>query len=192
MKCTVMAVQVGPDGQANVAAISRLTNPSKLDVLIAGNPVIADPMLEPNGQYLAAAVRPSSGGPSQIELFPFPGVQSRVPVWKSPNRQRYPVFVNDQLLFHIRDQGIYSIDLTFDESGPVIGQDVRAVVTRRFRYELSGAKGPGGRAWDVFDDGSLLMISYDEDEASDDNGAYRRDQIHVVSNWSSELEDRVP
>jgi Tol biopolymer transport system component len=190
----LLAGHVGTDAQRNIAFLELLTNPPELDVAIEGNPSIADPAFAPNGRWLAAAVSPPGGGPSQIEMFPFPDAgRTRVPIWRSPSIQRHPVFVGDQLLFQIKDQGIYSVDVTFDAAEPDIGRDVQPLVTRRYWYEMDGARGAGGRAWDVFADGDLLMIRIDEATASDENGAYPlRDQISVVTNWFAELEERVP
>jgi serine/threonine protein kinase/Tol biopolymer transport system component len=191
---SLLAGHIGTDGQSSIALLDLLANPPELEVLIEGNSFIADPAFAPNGHWLAAAASPPAGGPSQIELFPFPDVgRTRVPVWRSPSAQRHPVFVGNQLLFQIKDQGIYSVDVIFDESELAIGQDVQPLTTRRFWYEVNRGSGAGGRAWDVFADGTLLMISFDEDAASGENGVYPlRDQINVVTSWLTELTEGAP
>ena len=180
------------DTVSNIAVFDRASPTEEYRTLIPGNPASAEPAFAPNGEWLAYSESRPDGGPSQIVLRPFPDVErTRVSIPVSLGFQKHPLFLEDRLLFLIRDQGIYSVDATL-EPELVIGQTTERLVSGRYRYGIDPFD-RRGRAWDVHPDGRLLMIRFDEVVGSAEGGASARlGQINVVANWFEELTRLVP
>jgi serine/threonine-protein kinase len=152
-------------------------------------PVLSEPVIAPNGQWLAY-LQASPNGQSEIDLRPFPEV----------TRQRYPVgmgghptFSRDgSELFFFDGQGLSVVPVSYAPSLRIGA--VQQLFRGQYWYGVNGLSGGLGRAWDIDPrSGRFLMIRLPGAVTTSSNEAPPPPiRLNVVLNWLDELKQRVP
>ena len=146
-----------------------------------------DPVVSPNGQWIAYASDVT--GRFEVYVQAFPGLGDRRPI--SANGGHAPTWAPDgRALFYLGTRGgggpeemvVVPID-----PEPSLSVGTPEVL---FAYAPFADMGGAARHYDVDPDGQrFLMLS---DAAAGDRGAVLKPQINVVLNWFEELNARVP
>ena len=149
---------------------------------------ITEPSLSPNGQWLTYCETPSGGGPTEVNIRPYPDVrQQRRPI--GPGRN--PVFSRDGSEIVVFDgEGLSAASVQYS---PVRIGPLKKLFRGRYWYGVAGPDGTLGRAWDVDSKNDrFLMITMPDENATAPEARTPQTQIKVVLNWFEELERRVP
>jgi hypothetical protein len=133
----------------------------------------SNPVLSPNGRWLAHWWNPGSGPPYRIYVRPYPDVNAlRIPVAAGT----HPAWTLDgrQLLFVDQEGYLTAVDMPIRDGRPEPGTPVRLLDAPYF----AGGPLATGRPYEVLPDGRVLMIK----EISQGAG-----NAVVVQNWFEEL-----
>ncbi len=158
--------------------------------LLTGQSVANEPVISPNGQWLAYAEATTTGPAQEINIRPFPDV----------SRQRYPIaaggnpaFSRDgSELFFFDGNGLSVVSVAYQPTLRI--GSVQPLFRGQYWYGVAGANGALGRAWDVDRRGErFLMIRMPS--APTTGGAEAAPpsvRLNVVLNWLNELKTRAP
>ena len=157
--------------------------------LLPGAALVSEPVLTPNGQWLAYIESAVAGGAAEINIRSFPDV----------GRQRYPVapgatplFSRDgSELFFFDGGGLSVVSIAYEPTlriGPV-----RQLFRGQYWWGVAGANGGLGRAWDVDRRGErFLVIRMPGAAAPGETQAPPPPiRVNVVLNFLTELQARA-
>jgi hypothetical protein len=153
-------------------------------------PIISEPVIAPNGQWVAYQQADPGGASAEIDIRPFPDVA----------RQRYPVgpgghpaFSRDgSELFLFDGQGLSAAPVAYQPSLRIGAP--QQLFRGQYWYGVNGANGALGRAWDVDRKGErFLMIQLPgaAPAASGEAPPPPPIRVNVVLNWLDELKARA-
>jgi serine/threonine-protein kinase len=147
---------------------------------------VGQPVLSPNGQWLADREYNQPDDPTEITLRPFPGVRQQRRAVASGN---HPVFSADgSELFFFDLAGLSVVPVQY---APLRVGAPRPLFRGQYWYGIGGPDGANGRAWDVDPKNDrFLMITLPEGAGPTD--AQPPPRIRIVLNWFEELRQRVP
>jgi len=163
-------------------------------ILTGPPPILSEPVIAPNGRWLAYLQVDPGGGPSEIDVRPFPDVtRQRYPVGAGS----HPVFSRDgSELFFFDGQGLSVVPVSYEPTLRIGA--VQQLFRGQYWYGVNGLTGGLGRAWDIDPRSSrFLMIrlpgavvpsSSDNKESAPPPPI----RLNVVLNWLEELKQRVP
>jgi serine/threonine-protein kinase len=188
----LLAMGWSPDGrqllftevQANLrGTIGQIAfeRPSDVNVLVKSEFNNSFPAVSPNGRWLAYQSTIVSGRPEiYVERYPDLGNRQQI----STGGGRLPLWSRDgQELFFGSLDGRQMFAVTVQSGTTLVAGRPRAL------FELAMlVQGTGNRPYDIAPDGRFVIIRSGQDEA--DGGAALN--MIVVSNWLTELQQRVP
>jgi len=141
--------------------------------LIATRAVESDAMLSPNDRWLA--YQSDESGQFEVYVRPFPNVAAGK--WLvSTDGGESPVWSRDgQELYYLKGTTLMAVAVA-TAGGRFVAERPEVLFTGPFETGLRG--------FDVFPDGTFVLVEADPDA--------RPTQIHVVLNWTEELRQRLP
>ena len=157
-------------------------------LLLKGQQQVSEPVIAPNGQWLAYLEAAGPGAP-EINIRPFPDVsRQRYPIGAGGN----PAFSRDgSELFFFDGSGLSAVSVAYQPSLRIGA--AQALFRGRYWYGVGGLGGNLGRAWDVDRRGErFLMIRMPG--AATPGGAQAAPppvRLNVVLNWLDEVKTRV-
>ena len=195
-----MPWSLSPDGRtlSMVSALSaQKVDLASLDVqgkdafhlLLKGAPVFSEPVISPNGQWMAYMEVDPSRATGEINIRPFPDV----------SRQRYPiatglspVFSRDGSELFFYDGNGLSVASVAYQPTLRIGA-VQPLFRGQYWYGVAGPNGQLGRSWDVDRQGDrFLMVRMPGGEKSGESQvAPPPIRVNVVLNWLNEVKARA-
>jgi hypothetical protein len=157
--------------------------------LLKGQLVANEPVISPNGQWVAYAEAMTNGGDQEINIRPFPDV----------SRQRYPIaaggspaFSRDgSELFFFDGKGLSVVSVAYQPTLRI--GSVQPLFRGQYWYGVAGPNGALGRAWDIDRRGErFLMIRMPNAPTSGEAPAAPPPvRVNVVLNWVNELKARA-
>ena len=186
---TIALVSAVSAQEVNLATLD-LQGKDAFHLLLKGPQVVSEPVISPNGQWMAYMETTPPTTPGEINIRPFPDV----------SRQRYPVgsglspvFSRDgSELFFFDGNGMSTVSVSYQPTLRIGA--VQQLFRGQYWWGVAGPSGLLGRAWDVDRRGDrFLMVKMPGAVAPGSvQDAPPPIRLNVVLNWLNEVKARAP
>jgi Tol biopolymer transport system component len=170
---TLLAVVVAPDGRAIVALELRGEREFRRVLQNASLPA-----LSPNEPWIAYV---DTSGASAISISRYPEVL----------RQTYPVAAGNHPVFSRDGRELYFVDGDVMRAVSIEYEPIFRIRETRELFSGSYTFNVEGRAWDVHPTDGRFLVLLDAPEDSNTASPPERQRIHILVNWTEELQRQL-
>jgi hypothetical protein len=183
---TLLLVDAVSLEDVNLATLD-IANSDKTTPLLDLVEQVSEPVLSPNGAWLAHYQYTGAAEDAEIDIRPFPDVrQQRRPVGPGI----HPVFSADGSEIFLFDRAGLSVASV--QYAPFRVGTPPMLFRGQYWYGVAGLNGALGRSWDVDPKNDRFLMITMPDTGEAESGEQDAQRINVVLNWFEELKERVP